>query len=194
MNAKSSILVAALLLTLAGHVLAVQEAPDAERTQQLQRDRALIEVLVRGGLDLAGEDDPLQRAAHCGRIAEVYGKEVKRAVDKKDDLRAALLGQQMQVMLEQGVAGNLTEARQKLATDAAADEQIDNLGKKMAAAAKSIEEQIDNARLTSGSDAEKWRPMLEAVNKGKTAVDQAVKNKPKAKDKGPHPTKKGKTN
>jgi hypothetical protein len=164
----------ALLLVLAGHVLAVQEPVD-ERVQQLQRDQALIEALVCGGLDLAGEDDPLQRANHCNRIADALGKEVRGAVGNKDDMRAALLGKQMQDMLEQGVASNLNEARAKMVADAATNEQINNLGKKVAASARSIVEQVGSAEV------EKWRPMIEAVNKGKTAVDQAVKSKGKPK-------------
>jgi hypothetical protein len=169
--------------------VAGQETVD-ERTQRLQRDEELIEVLVQGGIDLAGEDDPLKRADQCNVIADALAREIKRAVGKKDGLRAALLGEQMQAILEQGVVVNLHQARETLAPDSPAEEQINKLGQKVANSARSIEEEV-----SSNADPDRWRPTLEAVTKAKTAVQDAVKGKGKGKGKDKEkepPHKKGK--
>jgi hypothetical protein len=174
-------MVLVVLSALAGHLLAGPETVD-ERAQQLQHDDEMIRALVKGGLNLAKEPDPLKRADQCNEIADVLGRGVKKAVGKKDGTRAALLGEQMQSILVQGVAVNLTTARETMKPD---HEAIAKVGQNVADSARSIEEEVQRL-----AEPEIMLLTLQAIAKGKTEVDLAVKGQ--GKPKGP-PHKKGKT-
>jgi len=172
MNAQRVAVIGSLvLMVLAGHVLAVQETVD-ERAQSLPRDQEMIQVLVEGGLDLAGEEDPLKRAAVCNRIANGLAEEVKKAVGSKDSARAAKLGKQMQDLLVHGVAVNLTVARETMKPNSPREKAIFKLGANVAGVAKSIEDEVNN-----GGEPEKMKLMLQTVIEGKNSVDQAIHGK-----------------
>lgn len=174
------------LLGLAGHAFAVQDTVE-DRAQQLQSDDEMLDVLVAGGLKLAREDDPLKRADECNEIAAVLARGIKKAVGKKDGARATLLGEQMQAILEQGVAVNLTAARATAKHDSAGEAAIAKLGQNVADSARSIEEEVQRV-----AEPEMMLLTLQAIAKGKNEVDLAVKGKGKnQKPKTPAP-KKGK--
>jgi hypothetical protein len=182
----TAIALLALLVLLAGHGLAEQDTAD-ERAQQLQHDHDLIETLVDGGLELAQEDDPLKRADLCNTIANALASEVKNAVKKKNSVRAALLSEQMQSILVQGMAVNLVTARQTMIPDSPQEVAIAKLGEKVAVAAKSIEDEVDRI-----DDPTKMQSTLIAVHEGRKQIELAIKAKGKSKDKKGPPAKKGK--
>jgi hypothetical protein len=150
-----------------------------ERARQLERDQEMIQALVKGGLDLAGEEDALKRADYCNLIASGLAREVKKAVAKKDGIQAALFGKQMQDMLVQGVAVNLSTAREALLPNSPGHQDIAKVGEKVADVAKSIEQEVERV-----ADPENMQPTLQAVADGKNQVDLAIKGKSKEKGKG----------
>jgi hypothetical protein len=164
-----------------GQKLAKQVAAPAleQRAQQLERDQEMIQTLVKGGLDLAGEEDALRRADYCNLIASGLAKEIKKAVAKKDAVQAALYGRHMQDMLVQGVAVNLTTAREALLPNSPGHEAIAKVGEKVADVAKSVEVEVERA-----ADPENMQPALQAIADGKKQVDLAIKGKDKGKGKG----------
>jgi hypothetical protein len=171
----------------AGHVLAGEETPE-ERAQQLQRDQALIQALVDGGLQLAAEDDPLCRADYCNKIADNLAREIKQAIQKKDATRATQLSEQMQLLLVHGVAGNLGLARESMGADSPRVPELEKVGADVIGFAKTIEDEIGEH---PAPVKDKMLPTLQAVAKGKTEVEKILKG-PLPKDKGKGKGKKGK--
>jgi hypothetical protein len=156
-----------------------------ERTQQLRSDEDVIDALVRGGLDLAGEDDPLKRADHCNCIVDVLAREIKKAVARKDGVRVALLSDQMQELLVQGVAVNVTRAQETVAPDSPGAEAIARVGEKVALVTDDLAGELDRF-----PEPAQMQPVRQALAKGKQEVEKAVKGNPKGKGKGPPPKKK----
>src|SRR5205809_8121485 len=104
--------IAAIFLTTLAWADDPSPAPsDAERAQMFQRDRALIQVLVRGGLRLAAEEDPLGRADSCADLAEQLASEIRQAAESRQGDRAATLGDHLRALLNDGVDVNLSGAR-----------------------------------------------------------------------------------
>lgn len=104
--------IAAIFLTTLAWADDPAPAPsDAERAQLFQRDRALIQVLVRGGLRLAAEEDALGRAGSCADVAEQLAAEIRQAADSRQGDRAAELGDHLRALLDDGVSLNLNGAR-----------------------------------------------------------------------------------
>src|SRR5262245_9567020 len=83
----------------------------ARRVWQLQRNYALIQKLVQGGLDLASEDDPLKRARCCNGLVESLAGEIRQAAVDQEGGRAVELSNHLQAVLKHGVAGNLGKGR-----------------------------------------------------------------------------------
>src|SRR5262249_51517560 len=83
----------------------------ADQTQRFQRNQALIVALVHGGLHLAAEEDPIQRANHCNVVVKLFAVEMRQAADTHEAGRFAELGQHLRALLEDGVAANLSRAR-----------------------------------------------------------------------------------
>src|SRR5215471_12702459 len=83
----------------------------AERFRQFRQDAQLLDTLVDGAIELAGEEDPLKRAAQCNKLADSLAREIRQAGADHDRGRVARLGPHLRAMLSHGVAGNLTEAR-----------------------------------------------------------------------------------
>src|SRR5262249_1106535 len=79
--------------------LAWADAPalsgEPQRADQLRRNRNLIGALVEGGLNLAGEDDPLKRAGYCNDLAQRLAGAIKEASESRDGPRTAELGRHL---------------------------------------------------------------------------------------------------
>jgi hypothetical protein len=155
-----------------GHVLA-GDTP-TERARDLQRDQALVQMLIDSGLKLAAEKDPLRRADQCNRLADKFAKEIKVAVQQKDTQRAALFGEQVQALLTKGVAANLTCARALPEPDPSREPEILRLGVEASVTTKSVEDELaSHPELES----ENMHLTLQAVARGKAEVDKAVQGK-----------------
>jgi hypothetical protein len=81
--------------------------PDPERLRELRRNRRLIQQLVKGSLQLAGQDDCLVRATCCNGLARHLAGEIKEAADHQENNRVAELGDHLHNLMRGGVARNL---------------------------------------------------------------------------------------
>jgi hypothetical protein len=167
---------------------AIQEGSAAETSKLpiARRDLALILTLIDGGLKLAGEDDPLQRASYCQEMADKLAGEIKQAVQTNDAGRALQLGDQMNLLLVQGVAGNLDMARAGMEPNSPREPEIARVGSQVSGAAKTIEDEI--TRLPAPHP--NMLRTLQAVQGGKTAVEQTIAARGKAKGALPKTKKK----
>ena len=102
----------------------------AERAQMFQRDRALIQVLVRGGLRLAAEEDPLGRADSCADLAEQLASEIRQAAESRQGDRAAELGDHLRALLNDGVDVNLSGARNVIPPGSAEEKKLQTVSKR----------------------------------------------------------------
>jgi hypothetical protein len=87
------------------------DPPDLTRVWQAQRNQALVQKLVAGGLSLAKADNPLERARQCNELATGLANEIRQAADDHDGERAIELGRHLQDVLQNGVAANLDKER-----------------------------------------------------------------------------------
>ncbi len=151
-----------------------------------KRDRAVARTLVEGGLKLAGEDDPLQRTNYCNSLADMLAGEIKQAVQTDDAPRAAQLGEQMNLLLVQGVAANLDLARAAMGADSPREPEIARVGTEVNGMAKKIEDEI--GRMPAPNPA--MLRTMQAIARGQSEVQRAIAAKGKAKGKGPNTKKK----
>jgi hypothetical protein len=170
----------ALLLPFVGFVAAdvVRPADADERLRQLQRDLPLIQSLVQSSLELASADDPTRRARLCTTLAEGFSGEMRRAVADNDRGRASLLGAQLQVVWERGVAVNLNSAFRRLPADAPVPLELRLIGEQVDKMAGSLQAEVDKA---PAAEQDYMRAALEAVNKGQLEVQSTIKNKGRSK-------------
>jgi hypothetical protein len=168
------VLTAVLLAAAVAWADAPGSTPESQRAQQLRRNRDLIRMLVEGGLSLAGEEDPLQRATFCNGMAEQLANAVKEATDGRDTPRAVEIGRHLHQMLSAGVAVNLSQAR-GIIPEGSSDE-------------KKLYEVRDHTNRLVGLLEEGFQPnvpsdlpaeltqALEEIRKGRTQVEKALKD------------------
>src|SRR5438067_500789 len=91
--------------------LAAADSPpwqsSSEQARHLERNAGLIEKLVDDGLELANQNNALDRAKACGIIATRLTAAIEKAAEDKDAARAAELSQHLRVVLQRGIAANL---------------------------------------------------------------------------------------
>jgi hypothetical protein len=80
----------------------------AEQVDYLHRNMGLIKSVVGSSLSLAGAEHPLDRADACSKTAADLSQEIQKT---DDSARAAELAFHLRKLLSQGVAANLTAAR-----------------------------------------------------------------------------------
>ncbi|HXG09513.1 MAG TPA: hypothetical protein VNK04_06960 [Gemmataceae bacterium] len=159
---------------------------EAQRAEQLRRNRGLIRMLVEGGLSLAGEEDPVRRAEYCNNMAERLAGAIKEATQHRDSPRMMELGRHLRVLLERGVAPNLSLARGDIPEGSADEMKLHKVRDHTARVVGLLEEEFRRA-----ADAEPQADMREAldvVQAGRYQVDLALKapGRPKAKAQGPN--------
>lgn len=142
------------------------------RLLQLQRNHALIQTLVDGGLRLAKEEDPLQRASCCKGLAESLAGEIQQAAVDREGPRALELGEHLQAMLERGVAGNLSRERGRFPVGSAREKQLHQVGDRMIEILKPLEGELQGA---TEADRDTMRRAIKAVRAGRTQVENALR-------------------
>jgi hypothetical protein len=172
-----------LFLSFAGLVLATfawaedtsGENAQAGRIRQLQRNRTLVRILVEGGLRLAGEDDPLKRADCCNGLAESLAGEIEEAAAAREGDRAVELGQHLHILLQYGVAGNLSLARNLSPSGSTRELELRRVGARSAEVMQPLEEHLKRA---AEADPGEMRRAFKAVYDGRAEVEKALKTKP----------------
>jgi hypothetical protein len=163
-------LLAVTLLSLAGIVVA-GDPPNGERLRQFRRDLPLIETLVDEGLVLAAEEDPVKRAQSCNVLAKSIVHEIETAAKQRDQQRTTTLGKLLQAVLVRGVAANLDLARSQLPEDPQRQPELERIGEQM----REVTDPVANPSISIPKQI--MGPALDAVKKGRVAVDKAIKGK-----------------
>jgi hypothetical protein len=162
--------------------LALADGPSAptaeERVRRFQRDRALVERLVEGGLRLAGEPDTLKRADECGRLARSVAEEITRAVTAREQPRADRLGQHLEALMVRGVAANLSLASASLALDSPRRSEVREVGDRALAVMLPLEKELKQA-----GGPEQTEALRQSLTRGRAELEQAVRE-PTSKGKG----------
>lgn len=83
----------------------------ADRLRLLRANRAVLNDLVGSGVELAGADDPLDRAAACGKTVRALGVAFRAAAESGDADRAADLGDHLSTAVRDGLVPALDDAR-----------------------------------------------------------------------------------
>jgi hypothetical protein len=163
---KHALLMSSLLM-LAGLVMAQdQNVSEPDRLTQFRRDFALIEALVREGINMAREDAPLERVQSCKTITEKLVQEIQKADNALEGGRSADLRHYLHTVLVRGIAPNLQTARREPRENKQAE-------------LRRLSDEI--LHLTAQIQKDDYRPevrsmqaALEAVARGRAAVREAL--------------------
>ncbi len=176
----------------AGLALADSPAPPApqERLLRFQRNQALVEKLVAGGLHLAAAADPLGRAAQCNRLAQGVVDEIQLALAAKDRPRADRLGRHLEALVVRGVVGNLRLACDALPADSPRRVEVRKVGDQALAAMLPLETALEQI---PGQEQEYLQGVVQALSKGRAEVQRAARDRaPAGKGAAPAPPPAGK--
>lgn len=166
-------------------------SPETERALRLQRNLELVQALVDGSLQLAGEDDPLKRANYCSGMAEQLSKEIERATEGRDAPRVTELGKHLKAMLETGVATNLNLARSGIPQGSVGEKKLFEVGIKASQTVDRLEEHLQKmVKLEPETQAE-MQQALDGMVEGREQIEKAVKPTSKPRDKSKPKSNKG---
>ncbi len=166
-------LLTAAALSLSGLALAQDSRiTTTDRLRQFQRDLPLIETLVREGVKLAGEANPLARAETCGILTKKLVGELKQAAAQRDQQRADTLGTFLEALLVRGVANNLHEARSRLPEDAQPHADVERIREEVLRETEPL-----TGPVGSGSEEQLLQPAAAAVSEGRAAVQKAARSR-----------------
>jgi hypothetical protein len=161
------VLVAAVAI-LAGVSNPAPPSSATERARELHRNRVLIKKVVNGGLLLAKEEDPFDRARRCNDIADGLAHDLELAADDGDGMRVGQLAFHYHRLMEKGVATNLTAARRKTPVGSTGERKLDDFRRESAGAAQRLEKRL------AGSDNRYLRGALHDVKQGRIEVENSL--------------------
>jgi hypothetical protein len=141
---------------------------DREETLRFQRNRVLIEKLVDGSLRLAGVDDPIRRADSCIDLAGPLADEIRQSLAQQERERVEELAGFLQILLNQGVADNLGQARQAIPVGSAEDRKLAEIHGRALVAIDQLEEHLRQ------QDEEQARHTLRIVHEEKARLEQVL--------------------
>jgi hypothetical protein len=169
---------AAAFVVLTGYLLARANVPQQENTSdrlaQLRRDLAVIRVLVDKGVELSGEDEPLQRARTCKDLVSLFAQQTKQALARKDFSEASDMGRHVEHLLAQGVADNLARARWKAKGDALLVREIEGIDADLQRLTAALVEEMGSP---AAQDAPEMRAAVKGLTQAQKCVNEAVTRK-----------------
>jgi hypothetical protein len=145
----------------------------AEQARYLELNSDLIEKLVDGGLDLADQNSALDRAKACGAIATRLANAIDKAADDKDTFRAAELSQHLRLVLQKGIAANLSAARREIHPGSADEKKLFESSDQAAELIKVLDKQLKEASVREESHILE-RP-LQPARKGCESVEKVIR-------------------
>src|SRR5439155_7589015 len=163
----------------------VPEAPPdaAEQAWHLKRNRHLMQALVKGSLELASEEDAVQRVRCYGYVLKKLAKEIGQAADQREGPRAVELGQHFQVLLQQGVAANLTTVAEQIPRSSEYHRQLVLAGRDVVSVTEPLETQLKRAL---DSDAhEDIQRALKAISDGRSSLEGVLQSRQQINDRDP---------
>jgi hypothetical protein len=113
-TALTTLVLAALAAWASGQTGPPPGETAGERMNQFARNRALVELLVTRGVDLADADDPLVRARVCYVAAGEIGGRLREAVAAGDPVRVAELAEYLAAVARDGLIPTLWDARRAI--------------------------------------------------------------------------------
>jgi hypothetical protein len=158
-------------------ILAVAQEPaappdDTVPARALHRNRELIQALVRSGLCLAAEEDPVKRADSCNELALRFAGEIGQAATEHDHARAVELGDCLYAVLKQGVAFNLGTARRLTPPGSAHELEINRVGDRASHLTEPLEKLLQNPDAVGAGD---LRPVVQKLRDARWEVEKAWK-------------------
>ena len=145
----------------------------AEQARHLERNSDLIEKLVDGGLDLADQKSALDRAKACGTIATRLSDEIQRSAGDKDSARTLELSQHLRLVLQRGIAANLTTARREIHPGSAEEAKLFEGSTQAAQLIRTLEMQLKQA--LAGEEGRTMDQPLSPARRGCEAVEKAIR-------------------
>lgn len=113
----SILLIAAALCTLVGAQGPKTGLTAAQQQQLFQRNRAMIQTLVDGTVDMSIQsNDYVFRAKTYRKVIMEFQRELGSAADTSDAGRIAELGSHLDTLMRQGLAPSMKAARQQAAS------------------------------------------------------------------------------
>src|SRR5437899_1695568 len=147
---------------------------DLGRVWQVQRNQALVQDLVEGGLHLAKAEDHLQRARYCNDLATSLADEIRQAADDHDGDRAVELGRHLQDVLQNGVAANLNKERAKVPHGSTRETEMNSVRIESGNITDHLLKELDQILKDNPAALEQ---VLQAIQEAQAAVAAAGKGK-----------------
>src|SRR5439155_9001787 len=168
-----------LLLMVCLAALASADEPsaapaDLSRVWQVQRNQALVQELVEGGLNLARTEDHLQRARYCNELATNLADEIRQAADDHDGDRAIELGRHLQDVLQNGVAANLNKERAQVPHGSTRETEMNSVRIQTGDITDHLLKELDQILKDNPAALEQ---VLQAIQEAQAAVAAAGKGK-----------------
>ncbi len=159
-------------------LLASATAPDEalspeERAQRLQRNQDLIELVVDASVRLAAEDDPVNRAEQCTKLADRLADEMSRSANQHESQRVTELGQYLHLVLDKGVADNLSAARKRMPQGSAEAQRLVRAHERAAKVLRPLDDWL--SRAAESEECEAMRQALKAVREAQSKSDGTVR-------------------
>jgi hypothetical protein len=144
-------------------------SPEPQRFRQRELNQGLVKALVKGGLRLAAETDPLKRADCCTELVSSFVTDIQQAAKARQDSRADELGDHLCSLLQRGVANNLKAARNRTRPPMGSmlEKEIDRVRDKTFMATKGLDD------LLGRPDRNELKEVLAGVERAAKAPDQA---------------------
>ena len=164
-------------VVLAGTILAAAQEPaappdDSVLARALHRNRELVQALVRSGLCLAAEEDPVKRADSCNELALRFAGEIGQAATEHDHGRAVELSDCLYAVLKQGVAFNLSTARRLTPPGSAHEMEINRVGNRASHLTEPLEKLLQNPDAIGSGD---LKHVVQKLRDARWEVDKAWK-------------------
>ena len=144
----------------------------ADQAKLLSRNRQLLRMTVENSLDLGAKESHLEKAGTCNRLVKVWAGEVERAAKSDEVARAVELGEHLNRVVEQGVAGNLRSARKRIEVGSPMEQQMFDRRDEVVSALASLETTLGVA----ARDHRELAAVLTALSQARRSV-QASTNK-----------------
>jgi hypothetical protein len=141
------------------------------RIRQLERNQALLEKFVQGGVDLAKAGDRLKRADYCHDLVKSLAAEIKQAAKDHDGDRALELGRHLQDLLERGVAGNLSKESRQIPSGSTYRKSLETVRNQTC---QTIDELEEDLKKSASGGTEDIQETLEVIQKGQTTLAEVI--------------------
>ncbi|MFL5245157.1 MAG: hypothetical protein ACJ8FY_23895 [Gemmataceae bacterium] len=145
----------------------------AEQAHHLERNADLIEKLVDGGLDLAQQKSALDRAKSCGTLAARLSDEIQKAAADRDSARTLELSQHLRLVLQRGIAANLSTARREIHPGSAEEAKLFEGTSQASQLIHDLEQQLKRA--LAGEENRMLDQPLSPARRGCESVEKAIR-------------------